>query len=134
MNNIIKSITKVLLCISTPCFLSQGFPNYNSSDIALIFGVGGCVGLLLSVIDRLFGVEGGEIKCIKIVENVEYWDREWEGFMSGKYKPCKHPWKIKKIGSKDGVRYQEDHECDIPLKAFKKRGNKTNETRTHKHY
>jgi len=57
MINIIKSITKVLLCIFTPYFLLQGFPNYNSNDVALIFGVGGCVGLLLPVIDRLFEVE-----------------------------------------------------------------------------
>ena len=56
-NNIINTMSKVSLCASTPYFLYQVFPNYNSIDISLIFSIGGAIGLLFPVIDKLFKKE-----------------------------------------------------------------------------
>jgi len=48
---------KVSLCAITPYFLYQAFPNYNSMDISLIFSIGGAIGLLFPVINKLFEKE-----------------------------------------------------------------------------
>ena len=56
------------------------------------------------------------LKQEKSCGECEYWDREYKGFLSDIFKPCKHPHRMRKIGNEIDTRHSDDHTCDVIIR------------------